>query len=222
MSSRHTINAKVYNYPIVTGTSGKPIRIHIVEKKMKGPYQILGSRDVYKNPWMNVREDSVIRPGGTEGIFGIVEMIHGSTILAINERREAFLVKEYRYGIGRDSIELVSGAIESAETPLDAAKRELKEELGIEASEWIDLGSVDPFTTVVRSPNHMFLALGIKEGESSPEDGEVLHITKLPFQHVVDMVMRSEITHSASCVLILKANKYLHDVAQGYFDDTHV
>lgn len=133
----------------------------------------------------------------------------GSSVLALTEHNEVYLVKEYKYGIERDSTEVMSGALEAEETPLEAAKRELREELGLEAIEWVDLGVVDPFTTVVRSPNYLFLAMGVKEGEKSPDEGEVLEIIRVPFLEAVDMAMRSEITHSASCVLILKVDKYL-------------
>jgi 8-oxo-dGTP pyrophosphatase MutT (NUDIX family) len=186
-----------------------------MEHKTKGPYTVLSSRNAYENPWLIVREDKVIRPGGKEGYFGIIEMKAGASVLALNSQHEVYLVSEYKYGIERDSIELMSGALEPDETPLDAAKRELKEELGLEADEWIDLGVVDPFTTAVHSPNYMFLAMGIQEGEPTPEDGEVLEIIKTRFSEAIEMVMRSEITHAASCVLILKAERYLQGLKLG-------
>jgi len=175
----------------------------------KGPYGVLGSRNVYKNRWFSVREDRIIRPGGMEDSIGVIEMKAGSSVLAITDKDEVYLVKEYKYGIERDSIETMSGALEPNETPLEAAKRELKEELGLEATEWVELGVVDPFTTAVRSPNYMFLAMGVKEGENNPEEGELLEVVRVPLSEAVDMAMRSEITHSASCVLILKSDKYL-------------
>lgn len=180
-----------------------------MDQETKGPYKVVSTRTAYENPWLSVREDKVIRPGGKEGYFGIIEMKAGASVLALTSQNEVYLVKEYKYGIERDSIELMSGALEENETPLEAAKRELKEELGLEAQEWIDLGVVDPFTTAVRSPNYMFLAMGLREGEHNRDEGEVIEILKTPFSNAIDMVMRSEITHSASCVLILKADRYL-------------
>ncbi|MFA5925353.1 MAG: NUDIX hydrolase [Parcubacteria group bacterium] len=178
---------------------------------MKKIYKILSSKNIYINPWIKVREDKVIQPGGKEGIFGVVEMKAGSTVLALNSKNEAYLIKEYKYAIERESIELVSGGLDGNETALDAAKRELKEETGIDAGRWIDLGVVDPFTTVIKSPNHMFLALDIKEGRQFLEEGERLKVMKHPFEEVIRMVMDSEITHSASCACILKAARYLEE-----------
>ena len=177
----------------------------------RGPYQVISTRDVYHNRWIRVREDKVIHPGGQEGVFGVVEMKAGSSVLALTENDEVYLVSEYKYGIGRDSVELMSGGLEEAETPIEAAKRELKEELGLEATEWIELGVVDPFTTIIHSPNYLFLALGVKEGSNSPDEGEILKLMKVPLPRAIEMVMNSMITHSASCVLILKAAKYLQE-----------
>src|SRR5216683_2840432 len=123
-----------------------------MQKQFRGPYEILASRDLYENRWIRLREDKVIRPGGSEGLFAIIEMNTGASVLALTDDNYVYLVKEYKYGIGRESLELVSGAMEDRESPLLAAKRELREELGLKATEWVDLGFVDTFTTVVHSP----------------------------------------------------------------------
>src|SRR4051812_47542052 len=112
------------------------------------PFELLSSREVYRNPWIAVREDRVVRPGGGKGIFGVITMVAGSSVLAVTVDAEALLVREFKYAIGRPSIEVVSGGIDKSETPLDAAKRELREELGCTASRWVELGRLDPFTTV--------------------------------------------------------------------------
>jgi 8-oxo-dGTP pyrophosphatase MutT (NUDIX family) len=179
---------------------------------MKGPFEFLSREVVYSNPWLEVHEDKVIRPGGREGYFGVVHMKPGSTVLAISDNGDAYLVKEYKYAVERDSVELMSGGLEGQETPLEAARRELKEELGLEAREWVDLGVVDPFTTLINSPNYLFLALGVDEGEPDGDETEVLEVLKVPFAEAVSMVMRSEIRHGASCVLILKAQAYLNSL----------
>jgi len=182
-------------------------------KKIKkiGPYILLSSKEVYKNKWICVQEDKVIHANGKKGIFGIVNMKAGSTILAINDAGEVYLVEEYNYGIKQNSIYLISGGLEKKETPLATAKRELKEEVGLEAKKWINLGVINPFSTVINSPNYMFLALGIKKGKSHLDDEEILKVIKKPFYEVVEMVMENKITHGASCTAILKAYKYFKD-----------
>jgi ADP-ribose pyrophosphatase len=112
--------------------------------------------------------------------------------------------EEFHYGVGRITIETVSGGIGEGEEARTTAERELKEELGIEAAQWTDLGSVDPFTANVVSPTQIYLAQSLKIGEPKLEGTESIRCTKLPFRRVVQMAMTGEITHAPSCVLILK------------------
>lgn len=175
------------------------------------PFRLIDSNEVYKNPWISVREDQVIRPGGSPGVFGVVTMRPGSTVLALDKDLNVFLTREYKYGVARETLELMSGGIDEGETPLEAAKRELREELNLEAKVWVDLGVVDPFTTVVSSPNYLFLAMELSAAVGVLDEGETLQIEKVPIADVVQMVESSKITHSASCILILKAEKYLRN-----------
>ncbi|MBW3018891.1 NUDIX hydrolase, partial [Candidatus Woesearchaeota archaeon] len=160
-------------------------------------------------PWITVKEDKVIRPDGKPGIYGTVNMIGGISVLPIDEEGFVYLTEEFKYAIGRNSIEVVSGGIDKGESPLEAAKRELKEELGIEAEEWTDLGSMDPFTSVVSSPATLFLARKLKFSDTNPEGTEKIKVLKVKFEEAVQMVMDSKITHGQSCVLLLKSKVFL-------------
>jgi 8-oxo-dGTP pyrophosphatase MutT (NUDIX family) len=173
-----------------------------------GPWKIKSSEEKYKNPWLTVREDQVIRPDGKDGIFGVVEMIAGISVLPLDEDGFVYLNRAFHYAIEKSDVETVSGGIDSGEDALTSAKRELKEELGINADEWIDLGIVNPFTTVIKSPAYLYLAKGLHFSQASEVD-EGLELVKVKFEEAVKMVMTSEITHGPSCVLILKANEYL-------------
>ena len=178
-------------------------------RKKRGPWEIIKSKIVYKNPWITVREDKVIKPDKKEGIFGVVSMVPGSSVLPIDKEGNVFLTKEYHYGIERITIEAVSGAIDKGETKLQAAKRELKEETGLNAKKWTYLGVVDPFTTVVVSPNHLYLAENLSQSKSNPEGTEKIEVIKVPFKTAVKWAIESKITHSGTVALILKAKNHL-------------
>lgn len=181
-----------------------------MSRVFKGPFEVISSRHIYTNPWITVREDRVVRPGGTESIFGVVDMMAGASVLALTDDCSVYLAKEFKYGLDNYSIETVSGGVESGETPQETAIRELREEFGMEAREWISLGTIYPFTSVINSASYLFLAFGVEvKYEPKPDPGEHIETLKLPLDQVVEMVMRGEITNGSACTLILKAHHYL-------------
>ena len=174
-----------------------------------GPYEILMSRPVYENAWINVREDEVRHRSGEEAKFGVVDMKPGVTVLPMDEDGSVHLVREFKYALGEVTLEAVSGAIESGENPEQAGLREIGEEVGLVAAEWVDMGTINPFTTVIHSPNHMYLARKLSQIRRSPEAKERIEIAKMSFEDALQAVLQGEITHGASCVVILKTQQFL-------------
>lgn len=177
---------------------------------MRNHIHRLESKDVHRGKLVHVREDSVVLPKGTNAVYEYVEIKHGASTLAVEENGDVWLVREWKYAIDRPSLEVVSGGIEPGEEPISAAQRELREEAGLEASEWRPVGFVDPFTTMLRCPNHMFIARGLKVVPWEPEEAEVIERVRMPLKDAVELVMNGGITHGTSCVLILKAAAVLN------------
>jgi 8-oxo-dGTP pyrophosphatase MutT (NUDIX family) len=180
--------------------------------KVNGPWKIKKSIEKYKNPWIKVIEDQVIRPDGKDGIHSVIEMVNGVSVLPLDNEGFVYITKQFRYSLGKESIEVVSGAIDKNEKPLQTAKRELEEELGIVANEWTNLGLVNPFTSIVKSSATLFLARKLSFKESNQDGTENIDLIKIKFEDALNMVMKSEITHGQSCILILKAAKYLQKI----------
>jgi ADP-ribose pyrophosphatase len=176
---------------------------------MNNPIRRTASRQIYEGRVVRLREDSVVLPLGTQTIYEYVEIKHGASTLAIEENGDVWLVREWKYAIGRPSLEVVSGGIEPGEQAIDAAQRELREEAGLAAREWIPMGHVDPFTTMLSCPNHLFLARGLTAVEREPEEAEVMEVLRLPLHQAVDLVLKGDVTHGTSCVLILKAAEWM-------------
>ncbi len=177
---------------------------------MRNLVRVLSSRYVHQGNLVQVREDHVVLPLGTETIYEFVEIKHGSSVLAMEENGDVWLVLEWKYAIDRPSLEVVSGGIEPDETPVEAAHRELREELGKTARELIPLGHVDPFTTMVRCPNHLFLARGLAAAERKPEEAESnMELRRMPFPEAYALALSGEITHGSSCVAIFRTAEWL-------------
>jgi ADP-ribose pyrophosphatase len=177
---------------------------------MRNLVRLVSSRYVHQGNLVQLREDRVVLPHGTEAVYEFVEIKHGSSVLAIEENGDIWLVLEWKYAIDRPSLEVVSGGIEPNESPAEAAHRELREELGKTACELIPLGHVDPFTTMLRCPNYLFLARGLREAEREPEEAESnMELRRMPFQQAYDLALSGEITHASSCVAIFRAAEWL-------------
>ena len=173
-------------------------------KKKNGPWTILSTTQKYKNEFIEVNEDAVIQPDGKEGKYATVEMKAGCCSLPVDDEGNVYLIKQFRYALGEESIETICGAIED-EKPIDAAKREVKEELGIEADDWQALGTAETDTSIVHCPAHFFVAKKLKFSKPEREGSEVMKTVKMSLDEAVEKVLSGEIKHALSCVLILKA-----------------
>ena len=169
-----------------------------------GPWTIVKSHAVYSDPWIDVRKDDVLRPDGQPGTYSVVKVRSGVTVVALDDNHILHLTEEFHYAVGRLTLEGVSGGREPGEEPLQTARRELAEELGIEADRWTDLGTVDPITSSVDSPTRIFLAQSLRHGPSAPEGTELIRRVEVPLSEALAMVLDSRITHAATCVAILK------------------
>jgi ADP-ribose pyrophosphatase len=178
-------------------------------EKKHGPWTIVGSEPKYQHKLIEVREDQVIKPDGTRGTYTTVRVKAGVSVIAVDRDLSVYLAREFRYALGRYSIEAVGGAMEGDEPPVEAARRELKEELGIAADRWTELGRVDPITSIIDSPSTLFLARGLTIREKKNEGSERIETVKVSLDEAVRMVIESEITHGTSGVLILRANAHL-------------
>jgi ADP-ribose pyrophosphatase len=173
--------------------------------KPHGPWKIRETANVYVDPFIEVRLDQVIRPDGLPGQHVVVFMKPGICVLAIDDQDQVYLTREFHYGVGRESLEGVSGGMEPNEDPLRTAQRELQEELGLVAAEWEFLTTVDPFTTIMVSPTRLYLARDLTEVATNPEGTEEIARVVMPLETALEKVNCGEITHAPTCVAILRA-----------------
>ena len=174
--------------------------------KSHGPWKIRDTNNVYVDPFVEVRLDQVIRPDGLAGQHVVVFMKPGVCVLAMDEHNRVHLTSEFHYGVGRVSLEAVSGGIEENEDPLETAQRELQEELGLVAAKWQYLNTVDPFTTIMVSPTRLYLARDLNPVESNMEGTEQIEKVVMPLKTAVEKVTSGEISHAPTCILLLRAN----------------
>ena len=165
----------------------------------------LDSRTIYENPWMEVREDHVINPGGGKNHYGYIHFKNRAiAILPLDDEGNTRLVGQQRYTLGEYSWELPMGGAPLDEAPLSAARRELKEETGLTAERWSEVMRLHPSNSITDEVGIVFIAEGLTQGETEFEETEDLEIRKLPLEEAVQLVYDGEITDAISVAAILR------------------
>lgn len=165
---------------------------------------------VYENPWIQVDHREVVTPAGKPGIYGVVGFKNKAIgIVPIDDEGNIYLVGQYRYTLDEYSWEIPEGGGPLEEDPLEAAKRELQEETGLYAERWEKIGRIHTSNSVTDEEGFIYLAQGLEQGDSAPEETEELQVRKVPLSGAVEMVMRSEITDSISMCGILMAARIM-------------
>jgi 8-oxo-dGTP pyrophosphatase MutT (NUDIX family) len=173
----------------------------------------LSSYEVYRNHWMRLREDQILRSNGEKGIYGVVEKDDSTIILPIDWGR-VWLVEQFRYTIQERALELPQGGWEmEVENPEELARGELKEELGLDAAQMTCLGTLWIAYGFTRQRQHVFLATGLTPTERDPDTEEHdLIVRSVPVeefeQMMLDGVIRDNCTLAAwGLYLLWKARR---------------
>lgn len=179
------------------------------------PWKTLSSREAYSNPWIRVREDQVIRPDGSPGIYGVIEARVATGVVACTEENEVFLVGQYRYPMECYSWEIPEGGAEIGEDPLETIRRELAEEAGLHAKQWYRLGGEFHLSNSFTNERaRLYLARDLVSVPSNPEGTEVLQIKKVSFQEALSMVLKGEIHDAMSVIALLMTARVLEGEEQ--------
>lgn len=181
-----------------------------MEDHTKNPWKTLSKKDIYDNKWIHVEEHQVINPGGGKGIYGVVSFKNKAiAIIPIDQNGNTWLVGQYRYTLNEYSWEVPMGGGPVENDILDSAKRELKEETGLSAQVWQNLGRIHTSNSVTDEEGFIFLAQELTQGETEFEESEDLNIMKLPLQEAVKMVFDGKITDAISMAgLLMVARKF--------------
>jgi 8-oxo-dGTP pyrophosphatase MutT (NUDIX family) len=164
-----------------------------------GPWRRRSRRLAYENPWIQVHHDEVTRPDGEPGIYGVVHFrTRAIGVVAIDDEDRVVLVGQHRYTLDRYTWEIPEGGVPPDENLLAGARRELREETGYEAEAWREIGAFDTSNSITDEIGMLYLATGLTDGEASPDATEDLVVRRVPFDEVVAMMDRGEITDAMS------------------------
>ena len=171
--------------------------------------KMIKSREIYKGQVLHVREDTVLLENGKEVIREIILHPGASGVVAIDSDGKLLMVKQYRYPVGKEVLEIPAGKIDEGETPVQCAARELCEETGIKAKSLAPLAQIHPAAAYTDEGVYLFLASGLSRAEQHLDSDEFLTVHKIDFDRALEMVMDGEIWDSKTQIAILKTARLL-------------
>lgn len=178
--------------------------MNLREKQLKAEY-------IYKGKIINVRLDDAELPDGKTAKREIVEHPGGVCVAALTDQNEILMVRQFRYPYSEVILEIPAGKRNSPdEEPLLCGKRELKEETGAEAENFIFLGELYPTPGYCGEILYMYAATKLTFGDTNPDEDEFLEVLRIPLDKAVDMIMNNELKDAKTQAAILKL-KYLLD-----------
>ncbi|MEA4894121.1 MAG: NUDIX hydrolase [Oscillospiraceae bacterium] len=164
----------------------------------------------YNGLIVNTSLDRVMLQNGEHTLREVVEHPGGVTVIPIDDNGFVYCVRQFRYPMLEHLLEVPAGKLEKEEEPLQCAERELSEETGITASEYVYLGKIYPSPGFCREILYIYMARGLSFGTAHPDHNEFLDVEKIHIDELVRLVMGNEITDAKTVIAVLKAKNCLN------------
>lgn len=172
--------------------------------------KMISSEEIFNGVAVHLVKDEILLPNGNKGIREVVRHPGAVCVIPVTDEGEVIFVNQFRYAIGRVTIEVPAGKLEKGEDPTEAALRELSEETGITAGKIESLGAIYTSPAIIDEIIYMYIATDLKQGEQHLDEDEFVNVVKMPLSEAVDMVMHGKIMDAKTETIVLKAEKYLN------------
>lgn len=165
---------------------------------------VTSTADIYSGKVFDVKKHTVILPDGHTTVREAVIHNGGVGIIAIDSKKEVFMVRQYRFGADTVTLEIPAGKLEKGENPYDAGMRELREETGYTTKALKSLGELLPTPAYCSEKIYLYLADELEFCGQELDEGEFLSVEKYPLDTLYEMVLNNDITDAKTSIAILK------------------
>lgn len=173
------------------------------------PYQILSSQKIYENPWYWLQHDEVKFPDGITGTYTTVKRGPASFIIPVLQDGRIAMIRHYRYTVGRWLWEIPAGGVEDGMIPLEAARKELLEEIGGTCGSLEQVGVFYTMPGISDEISYIFIARAVSIGSPQREPSEVIETHLLTLDEVRAMLHRGQIADGPSALSLFLAMPFL-------------
>ena len=170
------------------------------------------TKTVYRGKIVDVRRDVAELQNGNRAEREVVVHPGGVGIVAVTSDNKLLMVRQYRYPMEEEVLEIPAGKLDGGEDPFICAVRELSEETGFTAGRYVDLGAIYPSPGFCRETLYLYLALDLTPGEMHLDENELLSVEQVDIDELVDRVMANELKDAKTVVGIMKAKRYLETI----------
>ena len=165
----------------------------------------VSSESIYQGKVINVFSDTVRLPDGNTATRDTVRHVGAVAIVALTDDGKVITELQYRYPVDEIITEIPAGKLESRdEDPLEAAKRELREETGYTAENWKLLGRLYPAVGYSDEVITLFLATGLSRGDTDPDEDEFISVSEVPLEELAKEILEGKIPDAKTQAAVMR------------------
>jgi ADP-ribose pyrophosphatase len=172
-------------------------------------FELLKSEMIYKGRGFGVRLDYLRTPSGNEVKYDIVDHVGSISIVPVDENGQVYFVRQYRPAAQKELLELPAGTLDDGESYLEAAAREIREEIGMAAKSIQEIGSFYLAPGYSNELMYVFLAKGLTHDPLDPDSDEFLSVEKMSLPQALELAESGRLQDAKSLASLLLAKKYL-------------
>jgi 8-oxo-dGTP pyrophosphatase MutT (NUDIX family) len=178
------------------------------------PFTRLRARELYRNRWLAVEAHDIVHPNGTPGEHVLIVANRAAGVV-VEDGDGLLFTRQPRFGARATVVEIVKGGCDAGESPLDCAKRELREELGVTARRWEPLGKLYEIPSIVGDAIEVFVASDIERTQAEPEREESIEAVRLTLEDAIERAVSGGIDDAVSVAALFRYVKARGGSASG-------